>query len=317
MIIVAGGTGLVGKNIVKELRNKEILVLTRNRKHASVVLGGLGGKVTAVEWGEVFEEKWIEKIRAESERVIVNLAGENIGRPWTKEAKRKIMESRIRVTRDTVELAERVKAQKLINASAIGFYGDTKEEERDETSPPGNMFLSRVCEVWEREAMRVRSSDLYIMRIGFVLDRGAKMLRSLVTPFFIVNPFGRGVNFVSWIHSADLARIVRSIIEDAFKIDGGYYVDGVSRRKVKSSAVVINCVSPNPVRSGELVETMAKIKGKKVISVPQILFAIVFGRDFVKEMISVSQRIKPTFLLENGFTFRYADLGSALRDVLG
>lgn len=303
MIIVSGGTGLIGSHIVNNLisSNREVIVISRDKRKAKYFKGA-----TFLEWTEILEEKWVEKIRTENEKVIVNLTGENIGKPWTKSTKRKILESRLDSTRTIVELAKRIEAQKLINASAIGFYGNTGDSEVDEKSPPGDMFLSQVCYMWEDEAKKY-DKDVYILRIGVVLERRAKIITSAITPFFILNSFGKGQNYISWIHIKDLTKIILNAIDGTF--------EDKDQEKDKKT-FIINCVSPNPVRASEFIKTISEIKKRKVINVPQFILEIIFGKDFVDETVRVSQRVRPTFLLEKGFDFSFPTIREALEDIL-
>lgn len=312
MIIVSGGTGLIGRKLIDEIGRKDkVIIITRKKK--------IGSEENILEWGEIFEEKWIEKLKTEKQRVIINLAGENIGKIWTKKTKREILESRINSTKTVVELAERIKAQKLINASAIGYYGDTGDETKDEKSPPGNSFLSKVCTMWEEEAKKVKSSKLYILRIGVVLDKKAKIISSSITPFFTVNPFGNGQNYISWIHIDDLIKIIKDITEGKFEADSKPQEE-TKTKKIKqqesANTTVINCVSPNPVKSIEFIRTISEIKKRKIINIPQIIFELIFGKEFVKETIRISQKIRPSFLIENDFKFKYPEIKPALENIL-
>lgn len=304
MIIVAGGTGLIGQKLISELgKNDKIITITRKKSE---------WKENLLEWGEIFEEKWIEKLKTEREKIIINLAGENIGKIWTKATKKKILESRLNSTKTVVELAEKIKAQKLINASAIGYYGDTGNEEKDEKSKVGNSFLANVCNMWEQEAKKVESSKLYILRIGVVLDKKAKIISSSITPFFIVNPFGQGQNYISWIHIDDLIQVIKDIIEGKFEKND----KDAAGKMLKLPETVINCVSPNPVKANEFIKTISQIKKRKIISIPQIILELILGKDFVRETISISQRIRPSFLIEKGFKFKYPDIKSALENII-
>lgn len=315
MVIVSGGTGLIGKALLDEIKDKKVIVVSRNKLKASQEIRRKD--VTVLEWGDIFEEKWIEKLRAENERTILNLSGENIGKPWTKAVKRKLMESRVNTTRDLVALAEKIRAQKFISASAIGFYGDTGDEERDESSPPGDLFLSRLCQAWESEAKKAESNEIYILRMGVVLAKKAKIIRYTLTPFFVLNAFGKGQNYISWIHIKDLTRIIKDILDDKFG-SNGKYIEGERKKPkgIKKKTTIINCVSPNPVRASEFIKTIATISDKKVINIPQILFTLIFGKDFVRETINISQRIVPSFLIENKFNFSFPDIRTALEDLI-
>src|SRR5215207_9121821 len=96
---------------------------------------------------------------------IVNLAGESILGLWTKEKKQRIRESRVLGTRRLVEAIAKAGQPPgvLVNASAIGFYGDTGENLVDEFSPAGNGFLADVCREWEAEAGRAASCGVRVV----------------------------------------------------------------------------------------------------------------------------------------------------------
>jgi len=45
----------------------------------------------------------------------------------------------------------------LINASAVGYYGDRQDEEITESEEAGEDFLAQVCRACENEAYKVQS----------------------------------------------------------------------------------------------------------------------------------------------------------------
>ena len=108
---------------------------------------------------------------------VINLAGESVfkGR-WTKAKKERIRDSRVLTTRRVVEgmTAAKTPPKVLVNASAIGIYGDRKHNAVNEDSVPGNDFLARVCLEWEAEAAAARAAGIRtaIVRISPVLGRG-------------------------------------------------------------------------------------------------------------------------------------------------
>jgi len=104
-----------------------------------------------------------------------------------------------------------------VQASAVGFYGDTKDRLCDESSPAGNDALAGVCKLWEdafnsADTPKTRRAAL---RIGFVLGRngGALPVLSKLTKWFLGGSAGNGKQFISWIHIADLTRMLLDIIE--------------------------------------------------------------------------------------------------------
>ena len=311
--VISGGTGYIGKNfinsVLKNSGTKNIVVITRNRKKAQEKLEKSGinqEKIALVEWREIIDESTrniAEEIKGlkGQKTVFLNLAGENIGQRWSKKRKEEILSSRVISTRKMVELAEEVRPDIFISASAIGFYGDTGEKEVDERSPQGSGFLSEVCARWEEEAAKSTNSGAktFILRIGVVIGKDSGFIRSLITPLFVANPFsGEGV-FISWIHINDLVRIIKQIS------------DGTLAGDKDKKKVIVNAVSPNPAEAREIVRVISKITKKPAVPVPKFLIGIMMGWDFVKESF-VSQKVKPFFLIENRFDFAYPDIGKAL-----
>ena len=308
--VISGGTGYIGSefinSVVEDDRAKDIVVLTRNKEKARRKLKKIGvdqGKITLVEWKEVDNPSAIaESIKGEGKKtVFLNLAGENIGQRWSRRKKEEILSSRVAITQKMVGLAEEVKPDIFISASAIGFYGDTGEREADESSPQGSGFLSEVCSRWEEEAAKSTNSGAktFILRIGVVIGKGSGFIGSLITPFFIANPFVGEKIFISWIHINDLVRIIKQISEGTLTGD---------KNKKK---FIVNAVSPNPSEAGEIVRAISKITKKPAVPIPKFLIGIAMGWDFVRESF-VSQRIKPLFLIENQFDFMYSDIEEAL-----
>ena len=106
---------------------------------------------------------------------LVHLAGESILGLWTREKRRRILDSRVEGTRRLVEgiAAAPVRPRVLVSASAIGYYGDTGDRVVDETSPAGTGFLAEVAQAWEAEAVKAEEFGVRVvrLRIGFVLGR--------------------------------------------------------------------------------------------------------------------------------------------------
>ncbi len=307
MLIISGGTGLIGKALISTLmgqkKEEKILVITREKERARKILRDeRQSNFEFLGWHEILDEKWVERIKSERSRIVINLAGENIGRLWRWGGKKLIMESRIETTRKIVSFAERVRANALINASAVGYYGETGNDWKDENSEGGDTFLSKVCRAWEEEASRAKNMNIFIIRFGVVLAKDAKIIKSSITPFFVINVYGKGENFIPWVHIDDAIRVIQSIIENEIK----------ERNRI----TVINCVSPEPTKAGYMVRKIAEIKKKPILSIPTPLIEIIAGKDFVRETIKLSQRIKPSFLVRNGFSFKYEKIDDALASIL-
>ena len=130
-LIVIGGSGFIGQKLSQEAmhRGYEVICLTRNPEKARKILGN---KLGYEKWDGRVLGNWVQIL--EGAYAVVNLVGENIsaGR-WTEKRKKAILESRIEtgklITRAFESLKNKV--QTYLQASAVGYYGDRKEEAGD------------------------------------------------------------------------------------------------------------------------------------------------------------------------------------------
>jgi hypothetical protein len=181
-VVVAGASGLIGRELSRVLRERgdEVVALPR-----------FGKAPWSVEGAEA----------------VVNLAGASVaGKRWTPVYKKEIEESRVLTTRALVEAIARSarKPRVLVNASAVGYYGGRGDEVLEEGAAPGGDFLANVVRQWEAEAQRapVRSVQL---RTGVVLSARGGALSKMLPPFkaFVGGPIGSGKQWFPWIHIAD------------------------------------------------------------------------------------------------------------------
>ena len=128
-VVVTGGTGFLGSGLVAALRGggHEVAVVTRDPARARVPAG-----VRAVSWSDL-------PAAVDGADAVANLAGETIAQRWTSSAKARIVGSRAEAARKVgAALAEaKHRPTVLLNASAVGFYGNRGEEELTEASGPG------------------------------------------------------------------------------------------------------------------------------------------------------------------------------------
>ncbi|GAB4569079.1 MAG: TIGR01777 family oxidoreductase [Anaerolineae bacterium] len=298
--VITGGTGLIGRALAADLAADgwDVVVLTRRPEAA----GPLPQGVRPVRWDGRSAQGWGEVV--DGATAVVNLAGENISaRRWTEAQKRRIRESRVNAGRAVVEAIDRavVKPVVLVQASAVGIYGDRGSEELDERSAPGEGFLPDVCQDWERstqevEAMGVRRA---VARMGIVLSLDGGALPRMLLPFrlFVGGPLGDGSQWFPWIHIQDEVRALRFLIEH----------DGASG--------VFNLTAPQPVTNRELSRAIGRVMRRPaLVPTPRLALKLIFG-----EMAAVlldSQRVVPRRLLDAGFVFRFPDITTALQDLL-
>ena len=173
-VLITGATGLIGKELGKKLvaNGHSLTVVSRNPAKAQAELPF---PARVVEWkggDEPFPSAALENVDG-----IVNLIGESVadGR-WTAERKRTIRDSRVLSTRSLVEAVAKLakKPKVLVQGSAIGIYGDRKDEVLTESSAPGEGFLANVVREWEKEALVAETLGLRfaVVRTGVVLAAG-------------------------------------------------------------------------------------------------------------------------------------------------
>lgn len=297
-IAIAGGTGFVGSALVKKLldKNHELFILTRNTadKHSSKNL-------QYVQWLNVDDSP---EDALESIDVFINLAGESInsGR-WTDERKKRILNSRITATREVLRIVSRLeeKPYTLINASAVGYYGTSRNETFTEAnSKSGTDFLAETVTRWEKEASKAEEFEVRTVfcRFGIILEKDDGALPRMALPYklFAGGPVGTGDQWVSWIHLDDVVNGILYCIEHE-QLQGP-----------------VNFTSPNPLTMKEF----GKILGE-VLNRPHWLpapgFALKIALGEMSTLVLEGQKVLPEKLQALGYDFLYPDLRSALRNI--
>ncbi|MHB8798095.1 MAG: TIGR01777 family oxidoreductase [Thermoanaerobaculia bacterium] len=292
-VVVTGGTGFLGRALVAALvgRGDEAVVVTRAPSRAELPPGARGtgwdGLATAVD-GAV---------------AVVNLAGETIAQRWSPAAKARIVGSR-------AQAAERVgaalRAAKnppavLVNASAVGFYGNRGDEELTEESLAGSGFLAETTLAWERAAREAVPDGvrLVLLRTGFVLGEEGGGLSKMLIPFRfgLGGPLGSGRQWVPWIHRDDLVALLLAALDDA-RYEGP-----------------VNATAPAPVPMKELAAALGRVLRRPAFA-PAPAFAIRAAMGEMAALVLDGQRALPAQALALGFRFRFPDLEPALRDLL-
>jgi uncharacterized protein (TIGR01777 family) len=236
---------------------------------------------------------------------VVNLAGESIGAGrWTEARKRRLRESRIRSAEAIALALGRVdrRPSVLLQASAVGLYGPSADEEIDESRPAGKDFLAGVCRDWEAATEVVENFGVrrVLLRTGVVLATSGGALPRILLPFklFAGGRVGTGRQWFPWIHLADEVRAVRFLLE-ATTLSGAF-----------------NLTAPNPVTNGELAKRVGRIlKRPSLVPAPGFVLRAIMGE--MATLVLDGQRAVPRRLLNAGFEFEYQDLEPALRDLLG
>lgn len=301
-VIITGGRGLIGQALTRELvaHGYQVIVLSRqlpiffpNNQPENVSYEMWDGR-SAQGWGRL----------AEGARAIVNLAGENLsaGR-WSGLRKQRIRDSRVHVGQAVLQAVRQARRKPgvVVQASAVGFYGACGDQTLTEEAPPGSDFLAKVCVDWEASTAPVAEMKVrhVVIRTGVVLDAESGALPDMALPFrlFLGGRLGSGRQYVSWIHMADEVAAIRFLIEHA------------------EASGPFNLTAPQPLTNAEFGRTLSKVLHRPYwLPVPAFALRLLLG-----EMSSVllnGQRAIPQRLLQLGFTFRFPDAESALRDLL-
>ncbi|MDO0825495.1 TIGR01777 family oxidoreductase [Desulfosporosinus nitroreducens] len=300
-VLIFGGTGFIGRNLIEELlaNGYKVSVVTRNHQKE---VNQFGNKIQVIEWDNISPLSSIYKF--DQIDVVINLAGESIGsRRWTNSVKAEIIASRIRTTGAIVAAINNgiIQPKVLINASAVGYYGLCEDEEITESAEVGQDFLAQVCREWENEAYKVQNAGTRVatIRIGVVLgNEGALNRMALPFRYFIGGPLGNGNQWLSWIHIRDLTSMIRFIIEH------------------QELAGPINAVAPNPVRMGEFSKMLGYVLARPSwLPVPEILLKIALGQ--MAEMLLHGQRAVPRKVLSADFKYKFPKLKAALENAMG
>ena len=304
-VIIAGGSGLIGRALTSSLVNdgNEVIILSRNP--GRVMDFPLGVKV--LEWDGMSVTGWGKEIAYTD--VVINLAGENLSGAgllpsrWTKGRKKRILQSRVNAGKSlsqAIEMSNKHPAI-FVQASGIGYYGTDRRYEFTEKSAPGNDFLANLSIPWEASSESVEELGVrrIIIRSGVVLSSHGGALRPLLFPYkyFIGGPIGDGKQVLSWIHIEDVVKAIRFLISN------------------HQSCGAFNLTSPNPVTNNDFGKTISKVlKKPHYLRIPRILMRLALGE--VADMVLEGQTVLPTKLLASGFSYKYPTLEEALKNLL-
>jgi uncharacterized protein (TIGR01777 family) len=238
--------------------------------------------------------------------VVVNLAGAGVGdKRWNEAYRRVLVDSRVRPTLTLAtalaSMPERDRPAVLLNASAVGFYGDTGDATVNEESAPGGGFFPTLCQSWEAAtgAATAAGVRVVLLRSGLVLDGSGGLLRplALATRFFVGGPLGGGRQWMPWIAIADWLGAVRLLIDRT------------------DLAGPVNVVGPDPVRNKDFARTLGKVLNRPAPwPIPTWALRIVLG-EFADESVA-SQRALPAVLSRAGYDYQHSTVESALRAAL-
>lgn len=299
-IIITGGTGLIGRALVRLLahENHEIIVLSRHPTPATQMFHRQGlTNIQVVGWDAQTAQGWGELIERES--AIVNLAGASPAHwRWTRAYRARILQSRLRAGETVMQAIERYGSPEvLVQASASGYYGDRGAEHLTETSSSGQGFRAEVCRAWEASTAHARTRCC-ILRTGFVLDTHEGIFPAFLHfARLLGSQLGDGQQWLPWIHKEDLARAIQLLIEQ------------------KTPSGPFNLCAPQAVTNRDFLSQVSRVVQRcPVFPFPAFALRILLGE--LATVVLDSQRLVPQRLAEAHFLFKYPRLDQALRHLL-
>jgi uncharacterized protein len=302
-VLISGSTGFVGSALVYHLKRKghQILRLVRHKQadcdEPQIFWDIRKGKLNPVE---------LEGIEA-----VIHLAGESLaGGRWTKERKKRILESRVESTQLLAHTLANMQnpPHVLICASAVGYYGNQKDAKLTEVNGNGSGFLAQVCREWEAATQAATAKGIRVVntRFGVILHPEGGALKAMYWPFLLglAGNLGNGKQYLSWVALEDVVGAIE------FALTHG------------NLRGPVNVTSPHPVTNAEFTDAMRKALIPAWLPThywtppaPAIAVQAVLG-EMANEMLLSSTRAYPIRLEEAGYDFQYPEIRNTLAHLL-
>lgn len=230
---------------------------------------------------------------------VINLAGESIDQRWTKTRKLAFRKSRVDLSGELSQSIAQSEVKVLLNASAIGIYGDRGDEELSEEASVGEGYLAGLCRDWEAAVEVPDKVRVVFLRTGVVLGKGGGAWGRM-KPIFnlgIGGRLGKGGQWMPWIHLHDEVRAIVHCLENDL-------------------AGPVNLVAPGVVTNREFTQAMGRVmKRPTIFPAPAFALKLLLG-DFAEEGLLASTRVVPRVLEKTRFSFRHPTIEGALANLV-
>jgi uncharacterized protein (TIGR01777 family) len=296
-VVIAGAGGMIGTALIAALEDAG---------HDVTRLVRPGSEAPGITWDPAGGT--IDASGLEGHDAVVNLAGRGIGeRRWTAAERKLVYHSRVDGTRllATALAGLQQPPQVLVNASAVGYYGERGTTVLTASDGPGEGFLARVCVDWEAATAPAAASGIRVvnLRTGMVLGPGGALGR-ILAPFgpSWLSPYrwglggwiGSGRQMVSWIGLDDAVRAIVHLLDS-------------------SLAGPVNVTAPEPVSNRVFLRAVGRTLRRPVwFPIPGFVMRLFLGSDLARALLLEGQAAIPERLVDDGFEFSVPDLDAAL-----
>ncbi|OBG97924.1 TIGR01777 family protein [Mycobacterium sp. E3251] len=289
VIAIAGSSGLIGSALTAALRAADHRVLRIVRRAPS--------NSDELHWNPESGEIDVDAISDVD--AVVNLCGVNIGqRRWSGAFKQGLRDSRIAPTEVLAHAVAEAGVGTLVNASAVGYYGNTKDRVVDENDRAGKGFLAQLCEDWEAATLPAQygGARVVLARTGLVFSPAGGALGRL-RPLFRTGlgaRLGSGRQYMSWITLEDEVRALLFAITNT------------------ALSGPVNLTGPAPVTNAEFTTAFGRAVNRPTpLMMPGFAVRAALG-EFADEGVLIGQRAIPSALERAGFQFHHNTIGEAL-----
>ncbi len=290
-ILITGGTGFIGRHLCDYLLGQgyQLWVLSRNPVAARDLLG-VGVNVVGR----------LDEVAAIDFKALINLAGESLASSrWSDKSKQKFRTSRVNFTNSLFDFFASTGRFPgvLLNASAVGFYGNCGDRLVDERGKVGGDFAAQLCCDWEAAALRFEAKGARVcrMRFGIVLEQDGGALKQMLPAFRfgLGGRMGAGQHYMPWIHRRDLLRLIFFLLQQ------------------EQASGAINAVAPESVTNLQFTALLAQsLHRPALLPMPEPVLRLLFG-EMADALLLSSQRCVPVAAQSLGFTFEYPHLQEA------
>lgn len=291
-VLVAGASGFIGSALVERLvaDGHEVVRLVRRRAQTP----------DEASWSPtagIIDFTVMDRVDA-----VVNLSGASLTRlPWTRSYRGEILDSRVAATRTLTDAMRKARTPPavLLNASAVGYYGDRPGELLSEYSSAGTGFLSEVVARWETAALLApEQTRTVVFRTGIVVGHGGAMGRvATLTRLGVSSRLGTGGQHWPWISIADEVGAIAHLLGSRL-------------------AGPVNLAGPTPATADRVMTAMAeRMHRPHAFAVPERMLELALGRA-ADELLLSSQKVRPQRLIDDGYRFRHPTVEAALDAML-